>query len=160
MEDEGDMLDEATIQALKEAGIHVGQVLEFACTLELSAPKDLAKMYNFNKVKSNLPRDDINLQFCRGVLKDKRTMLEEMKKESVRRKSLLDPQTLLLLKSQEESHMVRDTSNFWRKAALNNNKEQKPQCERDPEWLAEYQKNKLGTQRKTSLGFWKQVETA
>ena len=55
---------------------------------------------------------------------------------------------------------VRDTSNFWRKAALNNNKEQKPQCERDPEWLAEYQKNKLGTQRKTSLGFWKQVETA
>ena len=32
-----------------------------------------------NKVKSNLPRDDINLQFCRGVLKDKRTMLEEMK---------------------------------------------------------------------------------
>ena len=32
-----------------------------------------------NKVKSNLPRDDINLQFCRGVLKDKRAMLEEMK---------------------------------------------------------------------------------
>merc|ERR1719445_23999 len=99
----GDMLDDATVQALKDAGIHVGQVMQFACTLELSAPKDLAKMYNFNKVKSNLPRDDINLQFCRGVLKDKRAMLEEMKSESVRRKSLLDPQTLLLLKSQEES---------------------------------------------------------
>ena len=114
----------------QDAGIHVGQVMQFACTLELSAPKDLAKMYNFvstiiiiasnnninkmminiissptttnkimvscnhhnqnglqrmksslfqNKVKSNLPRDDINLQFCRGVLKDKRAMLEEMK---------------------------------------------------------------------------------
>merc|ERR1712066_185049 len=93
----GEMLDDATVQALKDAGIHVGQVMQFACTLELSAPKDLAKMYNFNKVKSNLPRDDINLQFCRGVLKDKRAMLEEMKSESVRRKSLLDPQTLLLL---------------------------------------------------------------
>ena len=31
----------------QDAGIHVGQVMQFACTLELSAPKDLAKMYNF-----------------------------------------------------------------------------------------------------------------
>merc|ERR1712088_432157 len=53
----GEMLDDATVQALKDAGIHVGQVMQFACTLELSAPKDLAMMYNFNKVKSNLPRD-------------------------------------------------------------------------------------------------------
>lgn len=156
--EEGDMLDEATMQALKDAGIHVGQVMEFACTLELSAPKDLAKLYNFNKVKSNLPRDDINLQFCRGVLKDKRAMLEEMKHESTRRKSLLDPQTLLLLKSQEESHHVAGMTNFWRRAALNCNKEQRPQSEREPEWLAEYDKNKLGNQRKTSQGFWKEVE--
>ena len=56
-------------------------------------------------VKSNLPRDDINLQFCRGVLKERRSMLEEMKINSIRRKSLLDPQTILLLKSQEESNM-------------------------------------------------------
>jgi len=156
MEEEGgggDMLDDATVQALKDAGIHVGQVMQFACTLELSAPKDLAKMYNFNKVKSNLPRDDINLQFCRGVLKDKRAMLEEMKSESVRRKSLLDPQTLLLLKSQEESHMVSSMTNFWRKAALNSKKEGKPQSESDPEWMKEYKKNKLGSQRKTSQNF-------
>jgi len=153
MEEAGDMLDDATVQALKDAGIHVGQVMQFACTLELSAPKDLAKMYNFNKVKSNLPRDDINLQFCRGVLKDKRAMLEEMKGESIRRKSLLDPQTLLLLKSQEESHMVSSMTNFWRKAALNSKKEGKPQCESDPEWMKEYQKNKLGAQRKTSQNY-------
>jgi len=158
MEDCGDMLDESTVQALKDAGIHVTNVMQFTATLELSAPKDLAKMYNFNKVKSNLPRDDINLQFCRGVLKDKRAMLEEMKRESIRRRSLLDPQTLLLLKSQEESHMVSGMTNFWRKSALNSTKEQKPQCERNPEWLVEYQKNKHGTQQKTSRGFWKNVE--
>ena len=28
-----------------------------------------------------------------------------------------------------------------------------------PEWLADYDKNKLGNQRKTSQGFWKEVET-
>jgi len=122
----GEMLDDATVQALKDAGIHVGQVMQFACTLELSAPKDLAKMYNFNKVKSNLPRDDINLQFCRGVLKDKRAMLEEMKSESVRRKSLLDPQTLLLLKSQEglvglfpylDNSLDTSRNNYWKKGS-------------------------------------------
>lgn len=31
-------------------------------------------------------------------------------------------------------------------------KEQKPQCERNPEWLAEYEKNKLGTHQKTMKG--------
>ena len=56
-------------------------------------------------VKSNLPRDDINLQFCRGVLKERRNMLEDLKMSSMRRKSLLDPQTILLLKAQEESNM-------------------------------------------------------
>ena len=56
-------------------------------------------------VKSNLPRDDFNLQFCRGVLKDRKMMLEEMRTSSIRRKSLMDPQTLLLLKSQEESNL-------------------------------------------------------
>jgi hypothetical protein len=50
-------------------------------------------------------------------------------------------------------------ANFWRKSALNNKKEQKPQSERDPEWLADYQKNNLGTQRKVSGVFWKEVET-
>lgn len=33
------------------------------------------------------------------------SMCHILQSESVRRKSLLDPQTLLLLKSQEESHM-------------------------------------------------------
>lgn len=157
-DDTMDMLDEATVQALKDAGIHVTNVMEFTATLELSAPKDFAKLYNFNKVKSNLPRDDINLQFCRGVLKDKRSMLEEMKRISVRRRSLLDPQTLLLLKSQEESHVVSGMTNFWKKVSTNNIKEQKPQSERNPEWLCDYQKNNHGTQRKTSQGFWKKVE--
>jgi len=94
-----------TAQELAAAGIHVTNIMEFSATIELSAPKDVSKMYNFSGVKSNLPRDDINLQFCRGVLKDRKTMLEDMKHSSVRRKSLLDPQTLLLLKSQEESNM-------------------------------------------------------
>lgn len=148
-----------TAQELAAAGIHVTNIMEFSATIELSAPKDVSKMYNFSGVKSNLPRDDINLQFCRGVLKDRKTMLEDMKHSSVRRKSLLDPQTLLLLKSQEESNIVNEKKNFWRKAAITNQKEQKPQCERNPEWLADYQKNKLGTQQKHSNDFWKNVET-
>merc|ERR1719435_685348 len=124
---------------LREAGIHITNVMEFSANIELSAPRDVSKMYNFSGVKSNLPRDDINLQFCRGVLKERRSMLEEMKINSIRRKSLLDPQTILLLKSQEESNIVNERTNFWRKAALNDKKEPKPQCERNPEWLAEYQ---------------------
>ena len=47
---------------------------------------------------------------------------------------------------------VNEKKNFWRKAALNDKKEQKPQSERSPEWLADYQKNKLGTQQKQSGG--------
>jgi hypothetical protein len=38
----------------QDAGIHVSNVMEFACTLELSAPKDLAKMYNFVSRSSRL----------------------------------------------------------------------------------------------------------
>eukprot|EP00092_Neocalanus_flemingeri_P088159 GFUD01111359.1.p1 GENE.GFUD01111359.1~~GFUD01111359.1.p1 ORF type:complete len:191 (+),score=52.60 GFUD01111359.1:58-573(+) len=94
-----------TVEQLADAGIHVTNIMEFSATIELSAPKDISKMYNFSGVKSNLPRDDINLQFCRGVLKDRKDMLEDMKHNSIRRKSLLDPQTLLLLKSQEESNL-------------------------------------------------------
>eukprot|EP00092_Neocalanus_flemingeri_P013824 GFUD01014912.1.p1 GENE.GFUD01014912.1~~GFUD01014912.1.p1 ORF type:complete len:416 (+),score=136.93 GFUD01014912.1:74-1249(+) len=147
-----------TVEQLADAGIHVTNIMEFSATIELSAPKDISKMYNFSGVKSNLPRDDINLQFCRGVLKDRKDMLEDMKHNSIRRKSLLDPQTLLLLKSQEESNLVNEKKNFWRKAALNNQKEQKPQSERNPEWLADYQKNKHGTQQKNSNDFWKKAE--
>jgi len=148
-----------TEEELLDAGIHVMNIMEFSATIELSAPKDISKMYNFSGVKSNLPRDDINLQFCRGVLKDRKNMLMDMKQNSIRRKSLLDPQTILLLKSQEESNLVNEKKNFWRKAALNDKKEPKPQSERNPEWLAEYQKNKLGTQQKHSNDFWKNVET-
>merc|ERR1719400_1698661 len=101
-----------TLEELADAGIHITNVMEFSATIELSAPKDLAKMYNFTGVKSNLPRDDINLQFCRGVLKERRMMLEEMKINSIRRKSFLDPQTILLLKSQEESNIVNERTNF------------------------------------------------
>jgi len=161
MEAAGNSLDGVTMteEELLDAGIHVMNIMEFSATIELSAPKDISKMYNFSGVKSNLPRDDINLQFCRGVLKDRKTMLMDMKQNSIRRKSLLDPQTILLLKSQEESNLVNEKKNFWRKAALNDKKEPKPQCERNPEWLAEYQKNKLGTQQKHSNDFWKNVET-
>merc|ERR1711892_1438807 len=118
-----------TVQELADAGIHITNIMEYSATLELSAPKDMSKMYNFSGVKSNLPRDDINLQFCRGVLKDRKMALEDMKHTS-----------------------------FRRKAALNDKKEQKPQSERSPEWLADYQKNKLGTQQKQSGDFWKSVE--
>jgi len=159
MEASGNPINGMTEEELAEAGIHICNVMEFSATIELSAPKDVSKMYNFSGVKSNLPRDDINLQFCRGVLKDRKTMLEEMKHNSIRRKSLLDPQTLLLLKAQEESNLVNEKRNFWRKAALSAQKEQKPQAERNPEWLAEYQKNKLGVQQKHSEEFWKGVET-
>ena len=47
---------------------------------------------------------------------------------------------------------VNERTNFWRKAALTNQKEPKPQSERNPEWLADYQKNNLGIQQKTSEG--------
>merc|ERR1719500_2769272 len=128
-----------TLEELADAGIHITNVMEFSATIELSAPKDLAKMYNFTGVKSNLPRDDINLQFCRGVLKERRSMLTDLKVTSIRRRSLLDPQTILLLKQQEESNIVNERANFWRKAAITDKKEPKPQSEREPEWRAEYQ---------------------
>jgi len=153
-----DVVGGLSMQELEEMGIQITNVMEFSATIELSAPKDMSKMYNFTGVKSNLPRDDINLQFCRGVLKERRNMLEDLKISSIRRKSLLDPQTILLLKSQEESNIVNERTNFWRKAALTNQKEPKPQSERNPEWLADYQKNNLGIQQKTSEVFWKGVE--
>ena len=43
-------------------------------------------------------------------------------------------------------------TNFWRRAAINDQKEPKPQSERNPEWLTDYQKNNLGSQQKTSNG--------
>ena len=121
----------ANILYFKDMGIQITNVMDYSATVVLSPPKDLSKMYNFvskierfnnfaknqiwiinfipinfqTGVKSNLPRDDINLQFCRGVLKERRNMLEDLKISSIRRKSLLDPQTILLLKSQEESNM-------------------------------------------------------
>ena len=72
---------------------------------------------------------------------------------------------------------VDDRTNFWRRAAINDQKDPKPQSERNPEWLTDYQKNNLGSQQKTSNGkekvhnteremvrlsvseFWKVVET-
>jgi len=143
---------------LAARGIHVKNVMEFTATLELSAPKDLAKMYNFSGKKSQLPRDDINLQFCRGQLKLKRDMLSDMMTQSKRKKSLLDPQTLLLLKTQEESHLVAEKTDFWRRAALLHMKEGKPQCEKNPEWLSEYKKDKIDAVQQASEQFWKQVE--
>eukprot|EP00092_Neocalanus_flemingeri_P018581 GFUD01020121.1.p1 GENE.GFUD01020121.1~~GFUD01020121.1.p1 ORF type:complete len:378 (+),score=121.46 GFUD01020121.1:132-1136(+) len=59
---------------------------------------------------------------------------------------------------QDREERVNEKKNFWRKAALNNQKEQKPQSERNPEWLADYQKNKHGTQQKNSNDFWKKAE--
>ena len=44
----------------QDAGIHVGQVMQFACTLELSAPKDLAKMYNFVSFVTTTIRSIVN----------------------------------------------------------------------------------------------------
>jgi len=146
-------------EALAARGIHVTNVMEFTATLELSAPKDLAKMYNFSGLKSNLPRDDINLQFCRGQLKLMKDMLTQMMSQSKRKKSLLDPQTLLLLKSQEESHLVAEKTDFWRRAALLHLKVQKPQSEKNPEWLAEYKKDGLDVHQKEIEKFWKEVET-
>lgn len=146
------------LQQLEEMGIQITNVMEFSATIELSAPKDMSKMYNFTGKKSNLPRDDINLQFCRGVLKERRNMLEDLKASSIRRKSLIDPQTIMLLKQQEESHIVNERANFWRKAALTDKREPKPQSEREPEWRAEYQKNNLGEGRKISGQFWRGVE--
>ena len=39
--------------SLQDAGIHITNVMEFSATIELSAPKDLAKMYNFVSDKSD-----------------------------------------------------------------------------------------------------------
>ncbi|XP_023322261.1 uncharacterized protein LOC111696763 [Eurytemora carolleeae] len=144
---------------LAARGIFVKNVMEFTATLELSAPKDVSKMYNFSGLKSNLPRDDINLQFCRGQLKLKKDMLTDMMQQSKRKKSLLDSQTLLLLKTQEESHLVAEKTDFWRRAALLHLKENKPQLENNPEWLAEYRKDGMDLQQQTGEKFWKQVET-
>jgi len=146
------------LQELEEMGIQITNVMEFSATIELSAPKDMSKLYNFTKVKSNLPRDDINLQFCRGVLKERRNMLMDLKTASIRRKSLLDPQTILLLKEQEESNIVNERTNFWRKAAITDKKEPKPQSEREAEWRSDYEKNNLGFQQKEGGRFWKGVE--
>ena len=33
--------------SFQDAGIHITNVMEFSATIELSAPKDLAKLYNF-----------------------------------------------------------------------------------------------------------------
>jgi len=147
-----------TMQDLMDMGIQITNVMDYSATVVLSPPKDVSKMYNFTGVKSNLPRDDINLQFCRGVLKERRNMLEDLKMSSIRRKSLLDPQTILLLKSQEESNIVNERTNFWRKAAITDQREPKPQSERNPEWRTDYKKNNLGDQQKTSEEFWKGVE--
>ena len=46
-----------------------------------------------------------NLTSYCGICNKKRNFAYFFQGESIRRKSLLDPQTLLLLKSQEESHM-------------------------------------------------------
>jgi len=146
-------------EALAARGIHVKNVMEFTATLELSAPRDASKLYNFSGLKSNLPRDDINLQFCRGQLKLKKEMLTDMMSQSRRKKSLLDPQTLLLLKTQEESHLVAEKTNFWRKAALLHIKEQKPQFEKNPEWLAEYRKDGIDILQQEQEKFWKRVES-
>jgi len=56
-----------------DMGIQITNVMDYSATVVLSPPKDVSKMYNFTGVKSNLPRDDINLQFCRGVLKEEGT---------------------------------------------------------------------------------------
>ena len=40
-------LNDMTLEELEDAGIHITNVMEFSATIELSAPKDLAKMYNF-----------------------------------------------------------------------------------------------------------------
>ena len=66
--------------------------------------------------------------------------------------SLVQLQSLLLPR-------VAGMTNFWRKAALNCKREQKPQMERELEWREDYDKNKLGNQRKTSQGIWAQLET-
>ena len=53
---------------------------------------------------------------------------------------------------------VNERANFWRKAAITDKKEPKPQSERDSEWRAEFQKNNLGEGRKISGQFWRGVE--
>ena len=53
---------------------------------------------------------------------------------------------------------MNERANFWRKAAITDKKEPKPQSERDPEWRTEFQKNKLGEGRKISGQFWRGVE--
>ena len=47
---------------------------------------------------------------------------------------------------------VNERTNFWRKAAITDQREPKPQSERNPEWRTDYKKNNLGDQQKTSEG--------
>ena len=47
---------------------------------------------------------------------------------------------------------VNERTNFWRKAAISDQREPKPQSERNPEWRTDYKKNNLGDQQKTSEG--------
>ena len=49
--------------SFQDAGIHITNVMEFSATIELSAPKDLAKMYNFvsEKLMINI---FLTLYFC------------------------------------------------------------------------------------------------
>jgi len=155
----GDNEDEDVDELLQSAGIHVKNIMEFNATLELSAPRDVSKMYNFSGVHSNLPRDDINLQFCRGQLKNKKEMLQAMMGESNRRKSLLDHQTLLTLKNAEESHLVQDKTDFWRKASLQQIKEKRPQIEQNPEWMMEYKKEGFNNDQTQKVGFWNTIIT-
>jgi len=155
----GDNEDEDMDELLQSAGIHVKNIMEFNATLELSAPRDVSKMYNFSGVHSNLPRDDINLQFCRGQLKNKKEMLQAMMGESNRRKSLLDHQTLLTLKNAEESHLVQDKTDFWRKASLQQMKEKRPQIEANPEWLMEYKKEGFNNDQPEKVGYWNKIIT-
>jgi len=155
----GDNQDEDMDEVLQNAGIHVLNIMEFNATLELSAPRDVSKMYNFSGVHSNLPRDDINLQFCRGQLKNKKEMLQAMMGESNRRKSLLDHQTLLTLKNAEESHLVGDKTDFWRKASIQQMKEKRPQIESNPEWLMEYKKEGFNNDQPDKVGYWNKIIT-
>ena len=53
---------------------------------------------------------------------------------------------------------VNERTNFWRKAAITDKKEPKPQSEREAEWRSDYEKNNLGFQQKEGGRFWKGVE--
>ena len=49
--------------SFQDAGIHITNVMEFSATIELSAPKDLAKMYNFVR-RSSMINIFLTLYFC------------------------------------------------------------------------------------------------